>query len=61
MAKFTLIAGLPANYEEVVADRVNPPLRGDVFLLIERPLIDPKTSKTGRQAERARYMDGVTG
>jgi hypothetical protein len=44
-----------------VADRVNPPLRGDVFLLIERPLIDPKTSKTGRQAERARYMDGVTG
>jgi hypothetical protein len=24
MAKFTLIAGLPVNYEELVADRANP-------------------------------------
>jgi hypothetical protein len=58
MAKFTLIAGLPANYEEVVADRANPPLRGDGFLLIERPLIDPKTSKqVGRLIARVTWME----
>jgi hypothetical protein len=58
MAKFTLIAGLPANYEEVVADRANPPLRGDGFLLTERSLIDPKTSKqVGRLIARVPWME----
>jgi hypothetical protein len=40
MATFKLILGLPENYYPVPP--TSAPVRGDGFLLVERPLIDPK-------------------
>jgi Dirigent-like protein len=57
MATLTLIGGSPPNYVPV---RAHPPAEapGDGFLLVERPLINPKTSQqVGRLIARVTWMD----
>jgi hypothetical protein len=58
MATFKLIVGVvPARYVEVPP---NSPVRqpGDGFLLVEQPLIDPKTNKqVGRLIARVTWME----
>jgi hypothetical protein len=56
MATFTLIAGLPANYYPVPP--TTAPVPGDGFLLVERPLIDPKNMQpVGRLIARVTWME----
>ena len=56
MATFKLILGLPENYYPVPP--TTAPVRGDGFLLVERPLIDPKNMQpVGRLIARVTWMD----